>query len=200
MNWTEIRGGRDVAEYMAYNAWIDLGNPAPNPGKPQNLNDLQYDAFRHGYQSAIVTRKAGEDVALALGDHIERTNGDNWNRGEVGQRDMRGNLINNKNGRGIGKNAPDNWGDKEIAREVERQVKSEKPDFIIDKQTDPRTLPENFHPDLNPTARLEDIPSDRLDQFLDQLRKDILDTCAAQQALLDQILTSYTNDAWRMAA
>ena len=50
MDLTQIRGGRDVAEYLAHKAWLDLGNPAPNEGKPQNLNDLQYDAFRHAYE------------------------------------------------------------------------------------------------------------------------------------------------------
>jgi hypothetical protein len=123
MDWTQIRGARDVAEHLAYNAWTDLGNPAPNLGRPQNLNDLQYDAFRHTYQSAIVTKKAGEDVARASGDHIERTNGNNWNRGEVGQRDMRGDLINNDKGREIGRNAPEGATDRQIAERVADALK-----------------------------------------------------------------------------
>jgi hypothetical protein len=173
MDLTQIRGGRDVAEYLAHKAWVELGNPAPNQGKPQNLNDLQYDAFRHAYQSAVVTRRAGEDVARAAGDHIERTNGNNWNRGEVGQRDMRGDLINNEKGREIGKNSPEGASDRQIAERVADAVKNG--DLIIDKQTDQRTLPENFPRDLEPTKRLEDVPPDRLDRFLDQLEKDILD-------------------------
>ncbi len=60
MDLTQIRGGRDVAEYLAHKAWVDLGNPAPNEGKPQNLNDLQYDAFRHAYTPPL----AGESPRL----------------------------------------------------------------------------------------------------------------------------------------
>jgi hypothetical protein len=172
---TQIRGGRDVAEYLAHKAWLDLGNPAPNEGKPQNLNDLQYDAFRHAYQSAVITRTPGlgEDVARAAGDHIERTNGNNWNRGEVGQRDMRGDLINNAKGREFGKNSPEGETNRQLAERIAEAAKNG--DLIIDKQTDPRTLPEKFPRDLDPTKRLEDIPSDRLDRFLDQLKKDLQD-------------------------
>jgi hypothetical protein len=171
---TQIRGGRDVAEYLAHKAWLDLGNPAPNEGKPQNLNDLQYDAFRHAYQSAVITRTPGlgEDVARAAGDHIERTNGNNWNRGEIGQRDMRGDLINNAKGREFGKNSPEGETNRQLAERIAEAAKNG--DLIIDKQTDPRTLPEKFPRDLDPTKRLEDIPSDRLDRFLDQLEKEIV--------------------------
>ena len=49
MGLTQIDYGRLVSEFFARKAWIDLGNPAPNEGAPQNLNDLQYDVFRHAY-------------------------------------------------------------------------------------------------------------------------------------------------------
>lgn len=83
---------------------------------------------------------------------------------------MRGDLINNDIGRGIGKNAPLDWSDKRVAKEVDDALK--RGDLVTDKQNDRKTLPENFPQDLNPKD-WRDIPSDTWDRWLDQIKQEI---------------------------
>ena len=65
--------GREYWENKAKQAWVDLGNPRPNPKNPTR-NDLDYDAFNHDYTSALWTHHFSELVARLGGDHIERQN------------------------------------------------------------------------------------------------------------------------------
>lgn len=165
--------GREYWESKAEQAWVDLGKQRPNPS-PSNptQNDLDYDAFRHAYTSALWARQVGVDAARAGGDYIEISNPRNFSS-DKGQRDMRGDLINNEKGREIGKNTTPDSSDRQIAEQVADALK--RGDLVIDKQTDPRTLPENFPQELNPKD-WKDVPSDIWGRWLDQLEKDILDT------------------------
>ena len=172
-NW-KGPAGRDFWEGKAEKAWVDLGNPPPTPPgskTPQTQNDFNYDAFRHAYTSANWTRQVGEDAARAGGDDIERSNSRNF-LSEKGQRDMRGDLLNNEKGREIGKNAPDDWTDKQLAEEIAGAL--QRGELITDKQTDPRTLSENFPQDLSPKDWKE-IAEDVWDRWVDQIEKEILE-------------------------
>ena len=165
--------GRQWWENNAADAWKDLGRPEPDPSpKNPTQNDLEFDAFRHAYTHATWVRDFGEDLSRWQGDRIELDNKNNQT--DKGQRDMRGDLVNNEKGREIGRDAPGNATDRQIAERVLDAIK--KGDLVLDKQTDPRTLPENFPKDLNPIDKdWSDIPGDILDRWLDQLKKDIQD-------------------------
>ncbi len=162
--------GRQWWENNAADAWKDLGRPEAqeNPKNPTQ-NDLEYDAFRHAYTHAIWVRDFPEEMSRVAGDRVELDRKDNP------ERDMRGDLINNEKGREIGRDAPENATDRQIAERVLDAIKNR--DLVLDKQTDPRTLPENFPNDLNPIDKpYTDIPGDILDRWLDKLEKDVLDT------------------------
>jgi hypothetical protein len=172
--------GREYWENKAKQAWVDLGNPQPNPS-PVNptQNDLDYDAFRHAYTSALWTHHFSELVARLGGDHIERQNRKNFTS-EKGLRDMRGDLLNNAKGREIGKNAGSDWSDEKFAQAVLDALKDGS--LVINKQTDWRTLSENFPQDLNVYLKdtdSNDTDSNDLDLWLGQLKKDLLDALIA---------------------
>ena len=95
--------GRVYWEEIAKEQWTNLGILPPTPTDPQ------YDAFRHAYTSALWTKMFGEAVARMGGDYIERSNQNNFNRGENGERVMRGDLLNNAKGREIAKDSQGDW-------------------------------------------------------------------------------------------
>ncbi len=144
--------GRQWWENNAADAWKDLGRPKANDPSLGTQNDLEYDAFRHAYTHAIWVREFGEDMSRVAGDRVE------LDRKNNPQRDMRGDLINNEKGRDIGRNAPKNATDRQIAERVLDAIK--KGDLVLDKQTDPSTLPENFPKDLNPIPLLGGCAND----------------------------------------
>ena len=94
--------GRQWWENNAADAWKDLGRPEPDPSpKNPTQNDLEFDAFRHAYTHATWVRDFGEDLSRWQGDRIELDNKNNQT--DKGQRDMRGDLVNNEKGREIGR-------------------------------------------------------------------------------------------------
>jgi hypothetical protein len=137
-------------ENQATTAWTNLGNPPPTQGDPG------FDAFRHAFTSATWTRYLGENIARAGGDYIEQSNSRNFNSGSLGERDMRGDLLNNAFGREIGKQAHPGWTQDTLAREIYDALG--RGELVTSPQTDPRTETLNFPPDLNPT-RDPSLPS-----------------------------------------
>jgi Ca2+-binding RTX toxin-like protein len=133
--------GRQYWENKARSAWIGLGNPSPVTG------DQNFDAFRHAFTSAVWTSNFGETVARTAGDYIEFSNGRNFNRGEVGLRDMRGDLLNNSAGRAIGSRAG-GWTEGRVAREVSDALG--RGELVTNPQSDPRTDSTNFPSNLAP--------------------------------------------------
>jgi len=146
MTQENVKGplGREYWENKAAREWAALGNPESKPKKGVSLtpNDLEYDAFRHAYTHAIWVREFGEVMSRVAGDRVELDRKDNP------ERDKRGDLVNNEKGREIGRNAPENATDRQIAERVLDAIK--KDGLVLDKETDPRTLPENFPKDLDP--------------------------------------------------
>ncbi|MDP2219991.1 MAG: hypothetical protein Q8K34_07300, partial [Hydrogenophaga sp.] len=185
--------GRQWWENNAADAWKDLGRPAASdpPLKTPTQNDLEFDAFRHAYTHAIWVREFGEDMSRVAGDRVE------LDRKNNPERDMRGDLINNEKGREIGRNSPENATDRQIAERVVDAIKNR--DLVIDKEADPRTLPEDFPKDLNPIDKdYSDIPGDILDRWLDQLEKDILDTLLDWSKNLNEVGKNF-KDLWDRA-
>jgi hypothetical protein len=130
---------REYWEKRAEEAWKDLGKPPAN-SSPTNPtpNDLEYDAFRHAYTSAIWSKNLPDPLSKEGGDYIERTNRRNFTS-ERGMRDMRGDLINNSIGRDIGNGRDASGGkksDQEIAREINDAI--QRGELVLDKQTDPK--------------------------------------------------------------
>jgi len=120
-------------ESEAKAAWLGLGRSEGDP---------HFDPFRHAYTSALWAKHLGERIATEAGNYIERTNRNNFNRGDPGHRDMRGDLLNNAIGRGIGAAGGYATSDQELA--VAILVVLERGELITQPQLDPRTLEANF--------------------------------------------------------
>lgn len=149
-------------ESEAKAAWIGLGRSEGDP---------HFDPFRHAYTSALWAKHLGEGIATEAGNYIERANRNNFNRGELGHRDMRGDLLNNAIGRGIGAAGGYATSDRELA--VSILVALERGELVTQPQLDPRTLEGNFpaalwpfpHSDVG-TWEIEGLPvnpSDAID-------------------------------------
>ena len=145
-------------EEQAETAWISLG-------KAQGNSDPEFDPFRHAYTSALWAKYLGESIAAEAGNFIERSNRRNFNQGEFGYRDMRGDLLNNEIGRSLGIAGRFSMTDQELAAAVLRAL--EQGELVTDPQTDPRTLEANFpaalwpvpHSDIG-TWEVEGLPID----------------------------------------
>lgn len=145
-------------EERAEAAWISLG-------KTQGNKDPQFDSFRHAYTSALWAKYLGESIASEAGNFIERSNRRNFNQGELGYRDMRGDLLNNEIGRSLGIAGRFSMTDQELAAAVLRAL--EQGELVTEPQTDPRTLEANFpaalwpvpHSDIG-TWEVEGLPID----------------------------------------
>ena len=145
-------------EERAEAAWISLG-------KTQGNKDPQFDSFRHAYTSALWAKYLGESIASEAGNFIERSNRRNFNQGELGYRDMRGDLLNNEIGRSLGIAGRFSMTDQELAAAVLQAL--EQGELVTEPQTDPRTLEANFpaalwpvpHSDIG-TWEVEGLPID----------------------------------------
>ncbi len=161
--------GRQYWEDRAARAWEELGNP-PASGSPRNptQNDLDYDAFRHAYTNALWTRDANATAARAGGDYIERSNSRNF-ASDVGLRDMRGDLLNNQYGRDLAEASSPDISDRELAEKIRDAIEND--ELVTEKQFDPRTLEENFPPDLLPKHPSE-FPKEAFSEWVKQLGED----------------------------
>jgi hypothetical protein len=135
---------RQYWEDLSREAWVNLGNPTPSPA------DLRFDAFRHAYTSALWAFNFGETMAKVGGDYIESSNPRNFDGTDFMERDMRGDLLNNARGREIGQ---DHSGGTSPSLSERVRDALDRGELVVDKQTDTRTLSQNFPSDLYPLTR-----------------------------------------------